>query len=123
MSKPTWVYTVITYLITWGVCVPAYLLYRDGVFSLEELNLIYNFGALGPFIGAVVCAGIFYGSVGIKQLFSSLSIRKLTRPSLVIAFSPLLFLAIGVLLYPLFAGHWYTFADTKKQFGLTDTIS
>jgi membrane protease YdiL (CAAX protease family) len=91
--------------------------------SLNQLNLIYNIGALGPFLGAIISAKWFYGKVGVKKLFATLALKKLNRKSLLLSFSPLLFFAISILLYPLLAGHWYSFDDTIRQFKLSDRIS
>lgn len=54
MTKVTWTYIVIAFGITWGICLPAYYLYSRGTLTLNQLNLIYNGGALGPFVGAPV---------------------------------------------------------------------
>ncbi|MBC7865844.1 MAG: CPBP family intramembrane metalloprotease [Bacteroidia bacterium] len=113
----------ITFFITWGITLTSYFLYRHGTLSLDQLNLIYNLGALGPFIGAIACAAIFYGNTGIKKLFSTLSFKNLNRKSLLISSCPLLFFVLGMLIYPLFTGKWYTFKVTQEQFHLSSTIS
>jgi membrane protease YdiL (CAAX protease family) len=123
MSKAAWIYTLITYFITWGITLTSFGLYKNSRLSLDQLNLIYNFGALGPFLGAVIAAKIFYGNTGVGKLFSTFKFTSLNKISLLISFSPLLLFAIGLLLYPLFTGHWYTFADTRRQFNLSTQIS
>ncbi len=123
MNKTTWTYVFITYLITWSITLVSYFLYKNGSLTYNQLNLIYNFGALGPFIGAIFSARFFYGKQGLKKLFSTVSLKKLNKKSLLISLSPLLFFAIGLLLYPLFAGHWFTFSDTQKQFNLTTRMT
>jgi membrane protease YdiL (CAAX protease family) len=45
------------------------------------------------------------------------------KNSLLIATSPFLFFAIGLLTYPAFSGHWFSFEDTKRQFDLTTPIN
>lgn len=123
MNKTTWTYTLITFLVTWGITLTSYCLYKTRTLTLDQLNLIYNFGALGPFLGAVISAKLFYGNGGIRTLFSTFSFKKLNKKSLFISFSPLLFFAVGLLAYPLFTGHWYSFLDTQRQFHLTTQLS
>ncbi|MBA2614096.1 MAG: CPBP family intramembrane metalloprotease [Bacteroidetes bacterium] len=123
MNKATWSYIFITYFVTWGIILTSYAFYKTGSITFDQLNLIYNFGALGPFLGALICAKLFYGKAGVKTLFSALKFKTINRKSLLIIFSPIVFFAIGLLSYPLFAGHWYSFADTKKQFNLSTQIT
>jgi membrane protease YdiL (CAAX protease family) len=123
VSRASWIYVIIAYVITWSITLVSYYLYKINILSLDQLNLIYNFGALGPFVGAITCAKIFYGREGIKKLFSTLKFKTLNKRSLLIALSPLLFFSIGLLIYPLFAGHWYSFEDTKRQYNLSSGIS
>jgi membrane protease YdiL (CAAX protease family) len=123
MTKPTCTYIFITYLITWSIVIFSYYFYKIDILSLDQLNLIYNFGALGPFLGAIVSAKIFYGNKGIKKLFSTFKFRTINQRSLLISLSPLLFFCIGLIIYSLFTGHLYSFNDTKKQFTLSTNIS
>jgi membrane protease YdiL (CAAX protease family) len=101
----------------------AYMLFKQGMWTMDQLNMVYNLGALGPLLGAVISARIFYGHAGVKKLFSTFSLRKLEWKSIRISFSPVLFLVFGLITYPLFKGHWYTFADTQRQFNLNTPIS
>ena len=123
MNKITWTYTCIAYFITWSITLISYFLYKDGTLTYNGLNLIYNFGALGPFIGAILCARLYYGKQGLKKLFSTFDFKKLNIKSLSISFSPLLFFALGLLLYPVLTGHWFSFSDTQRQFNLTTNIT
>ncbi|MCW3102941.1 MAG: putative rane protein [Bacteroidetes bacterium] len=123
MNRAAWTYILIAYLVTWSITLTAYCLYRTGALTLDQLNLVYNVGAAGPLLGALISAKIYYGNSGIKKLFSTLSFKTLNKRALLIAFSPLVFLGIGLLLFPVFAGHWYTFSDTQEQFKLSTPIS
>lgn len=123
MSKASWLYTAITFFITWGLTLTGYFMYKGGLIDFNRLNLIYIFGALGPFIGALISAKVFYGTQGVMALFSTFSFKNVSKTSLLLALSPAVFFCIGLLLYPLFTGHWYTFADTQQQFHLTTTTS
>ena len=123
MTKPAWAYAFITYLITWSITLSIYFLYKQGSITLDQLNLLYNFGALGPFVGAIVAARIFYKRDGVRSLFRALRFTALGTKSLLLSFSPLLFLVIGWLAYPMMTGHWFSFDETRRQFHLTNNMS
>ncbi len=114
---------MITYIITWSITLVSYVFYKADFLTLDQLNLIFNFGALGPFLGAIISAKMFYGNKGVTKLFSTLKVKSINFKSVGIILSPLVFCAFGLLTYKLFAGHWYSFEDTKWQFGLSSTIS
>lgn len=123
MTKPAITYAVLAYLITWSVTIGAYSLFREGSLTRDQLNMVYNLGALGPFLAAVVSAAVFYKQAGVRKLFASFDAARLNSKSLLVALSPLGFFVIGWLLYPIFTGHWYSFDDTRKAFNLTDSMS
>lgn len=123
MTKPAWIYAFITYAVTWSITLTSYFFYTQGSITLDQLNLLYNFGALGPLAGALVCARVFYGRGGVSALVRSLRFTDLGAKSLLLSFSPLLFLAIGWLAYPLMAGHWFSFDETRRQYHLTNSLS
>jgi membrane protease YdiL (CAAX protease family) len=118
---PTYIF--ITFLVTWTITFLIYFLFRQEIISRVQLDLLYNFGALGPFLGGVISARIFYGRAGVKKLFGAVRFRGLNKLSLLPAVSPLLFFAAAFLIYPLFAGHWFTFAETQRQFDLGSPVS
>lgn len=123
MSKAAWLYTAITFFITWSITLTGYFMYRCDLLDLDRLNFIYIFGALGPLTGAVISARVFYGTKGVRSLFSTFSFRNVSKTSLLLALSPVALFCAGLLLYPLFSGHWYSFADTQQQFHLTSVNS
>ena len=123
MTKPVWTYAFIAYLITWSITLSIYFLYKHGFITLDELNLLFNFGAIGPFVGAIVAARIFYKREGVRALFRSLRFTSLGTKPWLLSFSPLLFGAIGWLAYPLLTGHWFSFEETRRQFHLTSDLS
>src|SRR5688500_5802667 len=102
MNAAMWVYIVLAYAITWSVTIGFYILYKMGSISIDTLNIVYNLGALGPFIAAIVCAKRYYGNAGLKKLLATFNFRSLNRASLLLSFSPLVFLLVGFLTYPLF---------------------
>jgi hypothetical protein len=54
MSKQLWAYISITYFITWTIVFCIYILYIQNVINLYQLNILFCFGSLGPFISAIV---------------------------------------------------------------------
>ncbi len=123
INKIFWVYSAITYFVTWTITLVSYYLYTLEKITLELLNLIYNLGALGPFVGAVISAKLFYGDFGVRKLFSTFSFKTLNKKSLILSFSPIVFFILGLLIYPLMSGRWYSFAETQRQFNLTTAIT
>jgi uncharacterized protein len=123
VSRVTWTYVIIAFAVTWSVILVSYGCYKAGMISLGSLNLVYNFGALGPLAGALIAAKVFYGRNGIKKLFSTFRLKNVAMRSVFIATSPLLFCLVGWLTYPLYAGHAYAFAETQRQYGLSDNLS
>ena len=123
MSKQLWTYIIIAYSITWTFVIGIYLLYRQNGISLNQLNIYFTFGSLGPFLSAIITTQLFYKKDGLKKLFATLQPNKLNRKILLLSCSPLLLFLIGWLLYPLFTGKWFSFAVTKEQFNLTDLSS
>ena len=71
MQKATWIYVGLAYLLTWTVTLVSYFSYRAGMLTLDQLNLVYNLGALGPFIAAFASAGLCYGAEGVRGLYST----------------------------------------------------
>lgn len=123
MAKPVTIYIGLTYLVTWGTTLLFYFLYTSGMISLNELNLYYNIGALGPFISAVIAARSIYGKEGLAKLLGTFRLKGLRGASLFLSLSPLIFLVIGFITYPLYKGRMYSFSDTREQFNLYTTTS
>lgn len=123
MKRPIVIYTAVAYAVTWGIVLTAYAFYRDGDLTLTQLNLLYNAGALGPLVGAWIAAKATYGNAGTKKLFSTFRITGISRRAWLLSLSPLAFLAVGFVTYPIFKGHPFTFAETQRQFHLTDNLS
>ena len=123
MTRPLWTYVCIAYGITWTIVLGIYFLYKQATISRDELNIYFNFGALGPFLASIITAYIFYGKTGLAKLFSAFDPSRLERKSTLLALSPLLFFAFGWLIYPLLTERWFTFDITKQQFSLTTTAT
>lgn len=122
MGLASWTYILITFLITWSISFISYFLFKNEKISFDTLNSIYNFGALGPFLGALTSAMMFYGKSGVGKLFSTLKFN-IGRPAFNISVSPLLFFLLGLLVYPFLTGHLFSFSTTKTQYNLINNIS
>jgi uncharacterized protein len=123
MNKQIWTYIFIAYFLTWIFVIGIYFLYTQNSITLNQLNIYFTFGSLGPFLSAIITTQLFYKKDGLKKLFASLRLGLLNKKALLLSCSPLLFLFIGWLLYPLLTGKWFSFDTTKEQFNLTNTAS
>ena len=100
-----------------------YFLYSQNFITLNQINIYFTLGSLGPFFSAIITTQIFYKKDGLKKLFSTFKLTRLNKKTLLLSCSPLLFFFIGWLLYPLFTGRWFSFAITKEEFKLTNVSS
>jgi uncharacterized protein len=123
MKRAVWIFIAVTFAVTWGIVLGAYLAYRNDLLSLNGLNLVYSVGAIGPLAGAVVSASVCYGGAGIRRVFRTLRFRNVPRTPWLIALSPAAFFLIGLAIYPFLTGHSYSFAATARQFGLGNGLS
>lgn len=123
MRRQIWTYIVLCFSITWVLVLSLYFLYTRQIITRFQLDFFFSFGALGPFLSAMVCARHFYGKTGMKKLFNTLALKKLNAVSLLLSLSPFLFGLLGGLLYPLLSGKEYSFVVTQQQFHLTNTMS
>ena len=123
MNKQLWTYIVITYSTTWTIVIGIYFLYKQNTITLNQLNINFTLGSLGPFLSAIITTKLFYKKDGLHKLFATLRPGRLNKKTLLLSCSPLLFLLIGWLLYPLLTGKWFSFDTTKQQFHLTNTAS
>ena len=123
MNKQIWTYIFIAYLLTWTFVIGIYFLYNQNSLTINQLNIYFTLGSLGPFLSAIITTQLFYKKEGLKKLFATLRPGMLNKKTLLLSCSPLLFLFIGWLLYPLLTGKWFSFDTTKEQFNLTNTAS
>jgi membrane protease YdiL (CAAX protease family) len=118
MTKPIRLYILIAFAFTWVLVIGLYVLYRQGYLSLQQLNAYYAAGALGPAVAAWVTTYVFYKKEGLNRLLASFQPRRLDPLSIAVALSPVLLFGAGYVLYPLLAGHSYSFQTVKNEFGL-----
>ena len=123
MNKQLWTYIGITYFITWTLVFGIYFLYTQNSITLNQLNIFYTFGSLGPFLSAIITTFLFYKKDGLRRLLATLKTDRLNKKSLLLSCSPLFLFLLGWLLYPLLTGKWFSFDTTKEQFNLTDAAS
>lgn len=123
IARQLWTYGSLAYAITWGIVLGLYALHTRGCITRTELDLYYTFGALGPPVGAIATAFLFYGKKGAGALLGTFSPSRLERRSLLLALSPLLLFVAGLLVHLLLAGAPFSFETTKKAFGLTTPAS
>jgi membrane protease YdiL (CAAX protease family) len=116
-------YIAVTFSITWLITIACYLLFKFNIISLNQLNLLFNLGALGPFLGALISTRAFYGKKTVGTLLRSFRLKNISTFSILFALSPLLILAIALLIYPLLSGNSYTFEITREQFHLDSVTS
>lgn len=118
MKTPILQYTFWAYAITWALTLGLYALYKSEILSFAQLNVLYVFGSLGPFISAWYCTRKYYGSSGVQKLREKFALAYFNPTGFLLSISPLLFLLIGYLLYPVLTGQVFTFQITIDQFGL-----
>lgn len=123
MNKQLWIYIGITYFITWTIVFGIYFLYTQNSLTLNQLNILYTFGSLGPFLSAIITTQLFYKKDGLRRLFATLKKGRLNKKTLILSCYPLFLFLLGWLLYPILTGKWFSFDTTKEQFNLTDTAS
>jgi membrane protease YdiL (CAAX protease family) len=123
MDKRVVLYTLLAYAFTWTILFALQAAYTASFISKDQMNLLYNFGALGPSIAAVITAYTFYKKAGVTALFSRITLKGVNRSSLLLMLSPLVLMLVGVLLYPVLSGSPYSFSITQEQFHLTSLVS
>lgn len=121
MKKAIWIYLLVTFMVTWSIVLGAYSCYASGLLSLNGLNLVYCFGALGPVTGAWISARSCYGRQGLKKIQETLRFKGIRKKVWLLAICPLFFFTFGLLIYPLLTGRFFGFDLTIRQFGLTGT--
>ena len=109
MKKPILLYSLLAYAFTWAVVIGLYLAFRSGRITELQLNLYYSLGALGPTVAALLTAAVCHGRSGVVKLLAHLKPVRPTRQVWLLAWSPLLFFALGLVVYPLIKGGWYDF--------------
>ncbi len=118
MKTPILQYTFWAYAITWLLVIGFYVLYKWEILSFTQLNILYVFGSLGPFLSAWYCTRKYYGRSGIQKLWKKISLKYFNLISFLLSVSPLVLFLIGYLLYPFITSKTFTFQITIDQFGL-----
>lgn len=120
MKNKIFIYTAITYAITWSIAFVLYGLFRGGQISEFQLNLWHSLAGLGPTVGALITVHYFYGRQGVSQLVQRLKYGHIGRTTLLFVVSPVILFGIGIIVFRFVQGEWYSFAafsETSLQSG------
>lgn len=109
MNKAIGIYVLLAYLLTWAYAFSMYGLYLGKQISEFQLQFWHALAALGPALAALVSTYIFYGKSGLKKLIAKIAFKKLPLASRLYVWSPLLFFAIGLVIYFFVKGQMYDF--------------
>ena len=111
MKKQIVTYSIIAYSITWLIAFGIFMRFKNGDISRHQLNVLHSLAAIGPTCGALVTTYLFYGKIGVWRLIHKIRFGKPTWSALLFAFSPLLFFIMGLLVYRVVKGDWYSFQN------------
>jgi membrane protease YdiL (CAAX protease family) len=111
INKKIFLYTLISYVITWIIAFEIYSLYKNGYLSNYQLNLYHSFAAIGPTIAAFITTYAYYGKEGTYKLIRRIGIRSMDKKSALFVMSPLFFFGIGLLIYPFIKSSGYNFSN------------
>jgi membrane protease YdiL (CAAX protease family) len=123
LQRPELIYLIVAFLITWLLTIACFLLYKAAIINIDQLNILYNLGALGPPIAAWYASYKCYSSNGPRALLQTLRFRSVGRRVWLTACSPLVFLFLGLLIFPLLNGEPYSFSYTQAQMQLSSPTS
>lgn len=118
MNRIIWTFIAITYGITWLILLTGGFLLHQNFITQLQFDILFLFGALGPFIGALSTAQLFYGKPGVRKLLATFSFKGWTRTVWLLVFAPFMLFLLGLLAYRILTGDWFTFAVTQSQFKL-----
>lgn len=123
MSRQLWIFIIIAYAITWPIVLGLYFLYTQHKISLDQLNILYCFGAAGPSLAAIITTAVCYKKAGVRALLDTIHPRLINKKAFFLSLTPLLLFSLGCFLYPLFTGTSFSFGVTKTQFNLSTHAS
>ncbi|MFN7118986.1 MAG: CPBP family intramembrane glutamic endopeptidase [Saprospiraceae bacterium] len=118
MTRPVWTFIAFAYGITWIILITGGLLLQQNIITKLQFDILYLFGALGPCLGAFWTARFHYGKASVARLWATFSFKNWNKTVWLLILSPWLLFAVGLLVYRIITGAWFTFAITKQQFEL-----
>ena len=111
MKKQILTYSIIAYSLTWLIAFGIFLRFKNGDISRHQLNVLHALAAIGPTCGALVTTYVFYGKIGVRRLIQKIRFGKPTWNVLLFALSPILFFVLGLFVYRVVKGDWYSFQN------------
>ncbi len=105
-QHPLTVYFFLTFIISWSVFIPLAFI-KHGIIQLSVPFPIYYFASFGPFLAAFITTGLIGGSEALKELFSRILKWRVQSVWWIVSFSPLLLLAISIVILRFVNGEWF----------------
>lgn len=111
---PVLTYFALAYLISWSLWLPA-VAAAQGWWQVNVPTWWHYTGASGPLSAAILVTALSKGRPGLRSLLAQYSPSRVRRPWLAFAVvSPLVLVAIGLVLIRLIEGEWPTYADLAR---------
>ncbi len=117
-SKPLLVYCILAYFFSWIVFILLALNHHKIIYLFPEDeaharigDVWHAFGALGPFLGAVLTLKLFYTKMQWQQFVAAYAIKKITFKGLLLSVSPLIFFTIAIIINGIITHHWITIPE------------
>jgi membrane protease YdiL (CAAX protease family) len=112
-SKSLIVYLILAYFFSWIIFILLALnhhkiifLFPDDAAHARTADVWHAFGALGPFLGAVITLNLFSDKIYWKQFREGYAIRKITLRGWIVSLSPILFFVFAIIVNGIITQHW-----------------
>lgn len=122
ISKPLIVYFSLAYLFSWVVFILLGLnhhgiifLFSDDASHARIADVWHALGASGPALSAVITLKIFFNKNYFNNFLKSYSPGRITITGWMLAFSPLLYLALAIVITRLADGYWFSISDFFRR--------
>lgn len=103
---PLVVYIVLTYLFSWSIFIPL-ALKKHGLVEFPVPMPVYYAASFGPLLSAIITSYLLGGSDALKELFARMVRWRVGPAWWWIAFSPLILLAVTVVVLKIATGGWF----------------
>lgn len=113
------IYFVVAYAISWSIMIPL-ALKQQGWAVISMPFYVHYFAAFGPMQSAIIVTWITDGNIGLKELFGRMFKWRVKLIWWLVAVSPLLLFAIGVIAVGLIQGKWSGFSELGQVSFLPD---
>ncbi len=105
-QHPLAIYFVLTYFFSWSVFIPLALL-KHGVIQLTVPFSLYYLASFGPLLAALITTGLIGGSEALRELLGRMLRWRLRPVWWAAALSPILLLAVTVIILQVIRGEWF----------------